>query len=102
MSEGRGDGDCSGAESSDGGDNCGFRVRTAVDRDCLAVAKTNCVKDRNIRRSYAGGGTQCCGARRANRRDDGVLDVRARINHDLLAGIESFHAGNFYVFRAGG
>ncbi len=37
------------------------------------------------------------GARRANRRDDGGLEVRARIDRDFLARLKAFNAGDFDI-----
>ena len=44
--------------------------------------------DRDNGRAHGGGGGHTRGACRANRRDDGGLEVRARIDHDLLACVE--------------
>ena len=53
-------------------------------------------------RAHGGGGAHRGGACRANRRNDGGLEVRARIDPDGLAGGEACHAGDLDVGRAGG
>ena len=49
-----------------------------------------------------GGSADRGAAWRANRRDDGGLAVRARINNNRLAGAKVCHAGDFDIVRAGG
>src|SRR5207248_4165776 len=97
VSERRGDCDCGSTEPSYGGNDCPFRVRAAVDRDGLAVAKTNCAGDRDYGGAQIGGDSHGGGACRTDLCDDNGLTVRACINRDLLANIETLHTGNFDV-----
>ena len=60
------------------------------------------LETRNNGRAHIGGGARGGGAWRANRRDDGGLEVRARINHNRLAGVKIRHAGDFDIGRTGG
>src|SRR6185437_12517814 len=56
MSQRSGDCDRRGAEPSDGSNDCGFRVCATVDRDGLAVAKTDYAGNRYYGGAYIGGG----------------------------------------------
>jgi len=87
MSERRDDCDRGGTKRSGGGNNCSLRVPASIDRDGLAVTKTNRAGDRDYGSAGVGGGADRGGAGRANRRDDTSLDVRACINRDLLSNI---------------
>ncbi len=85
--ERRGDGDCgaaAGAASAagGGGDNRRLLVRATVNGDGLAGAEARPAGDRDNGRAHGGGGAHRGGAGRADRRDDGGLEVRARINHE--------------------
>lgn len=82
------------ADPPDGGDERQLRVRATVNDDGLTVAKTNRTGDRDNRRAHLGGGNHTRATCRANRCDDGVLEFRARIDHELLAWVEAFDARN--------
>lgn len=97
-----GDGDCGGASKGGGGHNCRFRVRATVDGDVLASAEAYRAADRDDGSAHLDGGSRHGGACRANRRDDGSLDVRACIDHNSLAGFKACHIGNFDVARTHG
>ena len=75
MRERRINGDCGAAESPDGRDDCILSIRTSVDGDGLAVAKTNRAGDRDNSCAHVGGDAHGGGAGRADRSNDGGLEL---------------------------
>lgn len=102
KSERRGNGNSGVAKPGDGVHNRCLAMRTAANRNSLAVAKASRADDRNHGRSHSGGGTDRGCSCRANLRDDGRLAVRSGINPDRLTHFKAKHAGYLYIRRAGG
>ena len=100
MSERHLKGEGAAAESPDGRDDRRLGVRSCVNRDGLTRAEANRVGDRDDGRTRGGGGDGrgCTG--RAHRGDNRGLAGSARIDRDLLSGLETFHALHLDIGRA--